>query len=109
MSDAYATPTALLFTTADHDVITAPLPRIARLGGRVEISNAEARDGYPETVWMATQLYRLRLFDCTSRGSASTWPLPAATSGRRYNALERNWRTERWFPNCSIPLQRQSA
>ena len=44
------------------------------------------------------ELYRLRLFDCTSRGSASTWPLPAATSGRRYNALERNWKDGTMVP-----------
>jgi hypothetical protein len=52
MSNADATPTALLFTTADHAAITADLPLIARLGGSLELSNEEARNGYPETVWI---------------------------------------------------------
>ena len=52
MSDADATPTRLLFTTADYDVVTNTLPRIARLGGRAEISNDTARDGQPQTLWI---------------------------------------------------------
>jgi hypothetical protein len=52
MSHADATPTALLFTTADHDAITTALPRIARLGGWLEITNATAREGQPETLWI---------------------------------------------------------